>query len=66
MKNVTVASNYLHGGSYTLRNESAVGLAVKNNVFAGATYGPAVNVAPATIATWSGNTSPTGTVIPHP
>jgi len=66
MTGLVVQSNYLHGGSYTLRNESAVGLVVKNNVFGGGTYGAAVNLAPATIGGWSGNTHSDGSPVPSP
>ena len=55
VSNIVVSSNYLYGGSFTLRNESVSGLTVTNNVFAGGAYGPLATITPASIGTWTGN-----------
>lgn len=61
-----VENCWLSGGSYTLRNETMVGLRVRNCVFAGATFGDAWNQAPGTIAEWSNNKHTDGTPVTKP
>ncbi len=41
-----VHDNYLHGGAYTLRNETMIGLSVQGNTFAGGLYGDATTGRP--------------------
>jgi len=50
-----ILNNYLSGGSYTVRNETGVGLVCTGNTFGTATFGDAFNQAPGTIGTWTGN-----------
>ncbi len=57
---------YLAGGSYTLRNETMVGLRVRNCTFGGATFGDAWNQAPGTIAEWSNNLHTDKTPVKQP
>lgn len=61
-----IIGNFLRGGSYTLRNETMVGLVVQNNVFGGFTFGDAWNQAPGTIGTWTGNVHTDNSAVPSP
>jgi len=61
-----IDSCYLAGGSYSLRNETMVGLRVRNCTFGGATFGDAWNQAPGSIAEWTGNVRADGAEVPRP
>lgn len=67
--NVTVDSNYLSGGSYTFHNETAAGIVVTNNTFAGVyLFGDATNNAAGggSIGVWSNNRHLDGSLVPSP
>lgn len=64
---IVVTGNYLKGGSYTLRNETGVGLVCTNNTFDGFSVGSdAWNQSPGTIGTWAGNTHVDGSTVSSP
>jgi hypothetical protein len=52
------------GGYYTLRNQTAVWLAVVHNTFGGANN--ALNEAPGTVGAWAGDVHVGGAVVPRP
>jgi hypothetical protein len=62
-----VWGNFIKGGAfYNLRNETSIGLDVRNNTFGNAN--PSWNQSPGTIGVWSGNVQPNdgGTSVPSP
>ncbi|MEO6880977.1 MAG: hypothetical protein ABI181_08510 [Mycobacteriaceae bacterium] len=62
-----VIGNYLGGGAYSYRNETARDVEVRDNTFSGtASFGDALVTAPATTAAWSGNRRIDGTQVPRP
>jgi hypothetical protein len=58
-----VIGNYLDGGAYTVYNESATGVNVENNVFAGSIYGNDLLTGSASWGVWSGNIDLNGALV---
>lgn len=62
---VKVYANYILGGAYyNLRNETSVGLDVRNNTFGNSS--PNWNQSPGTIGTWTGNIRTDGSSVSSP
>lgn len=57
-----IDGNYLQGGAYTLRNQTATGVVVTNNTFGGSVWGD-VSDENGTYSVWQGNVHPDGTVV---
>ena len=64
---IQVINNYLAGGGNTFYNETAAGIVVTGNTFAGnGFYADALNKSPGTIGQWSNNVHPDGSTVPSP
>jgi hypothetical protein len=54
---ISIVGNYLNGGAYNLRNQTGIGVDVRNNTFAGSVWGTVGDLTgyPGTYGNWSGN-----------
>ena len=65
---ISIVGNYLSGGAYNLRNQTGIGVEVRNNTFAGSVWGPVGDLTghPGTYGTWTGNVRLSGAALTAP
>lgn len=61
---IVIDSNFLRGGSFSIVNETVIGIVVTNNTFGGAVFGDISVKPPGSIGKWEANTRPDGSVVP--